>query len=269
MFLRFYGAVWTSSALVLAGSLVMLAHRDLTWSKFGPFWLWAVICFSLLGTGYLIARTIGVVPLAVVSIVLPATLIINPMAARPSGHAVTEHATTPEDTPEGSSNLATRDAECFAKGAIVFALLGGIAVAAYSACRSPRWPVRARHWPPRRPATAALIVAGLVALELLRIATRSWPGFTPPWHQLMTHFLSEDAWPYAICLWLWLEVACLLGVYDSRVLPHLLHRIGQNWAPQQLSLHDVYLVDQLLAALSHSRSKRAPRAKDRTRKGYR
>ena len=266
MFVRFYWSVWTSSALLLAGSLVMLANWDLAWSKFGPFWLWAVICFSLVGIGYLIERTMGVVPLVVVSIVLPATLIINPMPARSAGHTTVE--SVQEDAPEWSSNLVTRDAECFAKGALVFIVLGGVAVGTYAACRSPRWLGISRRWPPRRPVAAALIVAGLVALELLRIATRGWPAFAPPWQQPMTHYLSEGTWPYAICLWLWLEVACLLGVYDSRVLPHLLHRIGQSWAPRQLSLHDVYLVDQLLAVLSHSPSKSGTRTKFRTRKGH-
>jgi hypothetical protein len=262
--LRLYGAVWTSAVLVLAGSLVMLAASAPSWSRLGPFWLWLVICGVLLGSGYLIERTVGVLPLVMVSIVLPATLVINPLAARPPGHAIAE-----EDVLESLSYLATGDLECFGKGAAVFLGLGGLATVAYAACRSSGWLVRRRHWPPRRPVVAALLVAGLVALEMLRIATRSWPNFTPPWYKPVSHFLSAEAWPYAICLWIWLEVACLLGVYDSRVLPHLLHRIGQDWAPRRLSLHDVYLVDQLLTALAHAPAKGTPRTKLRTRRGYR
>ncbi len=260
MFLRLYWSVWTSSALVLAGSLLMLANWTPRSPQFGPFWLWGIICLFLVGVCYLIGRALGMLPLLLVSIVLPATLIINPMVVGSSTHVIA----VDEDSGAVAANgLVTGDVQQFTKGAGVFLGLVALAGGAYSACLSVNWVRRSRRWPPRRPAAAALITAGLVALEMLRIATRSWPGFAPPWYRPVAHFLSEPGWPYAICLWLWLEVACLLAVYDTEVLPYLLHRIGRGWAPQRLSLADVYLVDQLLAGLVRPSSRSSSRGKGR------
>jgi hypothetical protein len=59
-------------------------------------------------------------------------------------------------------------------------------------------------------------------------------------------------------------IAGILGMYDGRILPYLLHRVGQTWAPQRLTLQDAFLTDQLLAALSRSPGKAGS---DRPRRG--
>jgi hypothetical protein len=266
MFVRFYWSVWTSAVLVLTGSLLMLAGWDRAASEYGPFWLWGIICFSLVGVSYLIGRVLGMLPLLLVSLVLPATLIIHPMVVGSSTHDIVADDDSAHMITGG---VATGDLQQFAKGIAVFGGLVAVAGAAYAACLSVNWVRRSRRWPPRRPAAAALISAGLVALEILRITTRSWPGFDPPWDRLVAHFLSEPGWPYAICIWLWLEVACLLAVYDTEVLPYLLHRIGQGWAPQRLSLADAYMVDQLLAGLVRPSSKSGSRSTQRKHRSRR
>jgi hypothetical protein len=79
--------------------------------------------------------------------------------------------------------------------------------------------------------------------------------------------MREPAWPYALCLWLWMEIGGIWGLYDSRVLPYLLHRVGQNWVPRRLTLQDAYLVDQLIAALSPPPVKPGDHHGHRGRKG--
>jgi len=43
----------------------------------------------------------------------------------------------------------------------------------------------------------------------------------------------------------------LLARYDARLIPYLLRRIGQPWAPNELSIHETYLIDELLRQLTH------------------
>jgi hypothetical protein len=237
---------------------MMLADWARTSTDYGPFWLWGIICFALVGVSYVIGRVLGTFPLLLVSIILPATLIIHPMGSGSSSYDV---AGDDDSSPVVAEGLAGGDLQQFAKGAAVFAGLAALTAAAYVACHSVTWIRRSRHWPPRRPATAALIVAGLVALAMLRIATRSWPG--PPWQRSLAHFFGQSGWPQAICLWLWMAVAYLLARYDTEVLPYLLHRMGQDWAPPWLSLADVHWVDQLMAGLKHPTSKGRSQGKRR------
>jgi hypothetical protein len=212
---------------------------------------------------YLIERTVGALPLALVSIILPATLIISPAVMGTTGHVDFDDASD-----ESTSGLVTGDFHFFMKGALVFGVLVGIASGSYVGCESwQQW----RHWkrrPPRHPAAAALLIAGLAALELLRITTHCTTGVQPFWEHALGHYMREPGWPYALCLWLWVEIGGIWGLYESRVLPYLLHRVGHNWVPRRLALQDAYLVDQLIAALSPPPVKPADHHGHRGRKGH-
>lgn len=255
--IRFYWSVWTTSALLLVVSLLMLANHARAWPEYGPFLLWVAICVSLVAVGYVTGRVLGMLPLVVLSIVLPATLIISARGVRlsPQEIARNERSGFPSKHVSASSDL-----QHFTKGATVFFALAALAAAAYAACPAVHGAFDSRRCPPRRPATAALIVSGLAALEMLRIATRVWPDVAPPWYEPTACYLTESGWPYAIGLWLWLDVACLLAIYDTEVLPYLLHRMGHDWAPRRLWLADVHWIDQLLVGLMRPSSKDGSRA---------
>ena len=131
-FLRFYWLLLGLSAVLLAGSLWMLAEGTVGRTNFGPFWLWGLICLATVAVAYLIQRMVGIVPVALVSIILPATIIISPMVVR-----TTNGPAEADDMTDEPASLATGDLYCFGKGAVVFGSLVGVAAGAYTACR--RW----------------------------------------------------------------------------------------------------------------------------------
>ena len=132
--------------------------------------------------------------------------------------------------PSGSGSLVTGDLYYFAKGAAVFTALAIVAAGAYAACHGWQWWRHRQHRPPRHPAVAAILAAGLLALEMLRIATACGPGCQPLLVPGVGPFPRRAGVALALCLWIWLEVAGIMGIYDTRLLPYLLHRVGQGWA---------------------------------------
>jgi hypothetical protein len=65
----------------------------------------------------------------------------------------------------------------------------------------------------------------------------------------MSAVFAANSWPYAIALWLVLQVSLLMAMYDSRIMSRLLRRLGYSWVPDRLSRSETYMVDTLLVAM--------------------
>jgi len=241
---HFYGTVWIVSAGLVSISLVMLFQQgpEAT-SRYGPDWIWIIGCVFALCWGYGIAKIFGSVEVNIFSVVVPALVLGMPEAG-------------------GDLNWIA-----IAKGAGVFIGLIVLTFIAYSIAPFPYSLVGYRGWPHRRAMTFILLVAGIIALELLRVVIGLAPNLRTPWQPAVASFTVEPGWSYAICLWLWFNIAYLLSNYDAELLPPLLRRIGVGSAyeelgirvfrggrwggpvPDQLSPDDAYMIDYLLVEL--------------------
>jgi len=243
--LHFYGSVWIVSAGLVSISLVMLFQRSVeATSRYGPDWIWIIVCALALCCGYSQAKIFGSMEVNIFSLVIPA-LVLGIFDKGGDMHWI-----------------------AVAKGGGVFIGLIVVTFAAYSIAPLPYSFVGYRGWPHRRAMTFILLVTGIIALELERIAIGLAPNWQTPLEPVVKSFMVEPGWSYAICLWLWLNIAYLLSNYDTELLPPLLRRIGVGSAyeelgirvltggghwrgpvPDQLSLDDAYMIDYLLVEL--------------------
>lgn len=223
---RFYGTIWIVSAGLVVISLTMLSQQTVKASStHDPILGWILACVALICFGYGIGKVYGSLTVNILSVVMPAI------------------------TLAGGEHTGFLNWVAFVKGAgacfglVVFTFL------VYSIAPLPYFVVGYRGWPHRRAITLVLIITGVVGLELLRLALGLMADLRPPWLTDVASFMVEPAWPHAICLWIWLNIAYILSNYDSELLPPLLRRIGLPGVPDQLSLDDAYMIDYLLVEL--------------------
>jgi hypothetical protein len=251
--LRYYGTVWLSAAVVVAGSIgLMLNSSPANATSLGPVWRMLTLCAVSIPVAYLFARFLGPAPIAAICIALPGIFIITPQR---SGSAQVAIETRSEDgipLLTGETILSTGDPFLFVKGAFVSSLL---LAASYLAIRVLPVLPGMRRWSLRWTTTLAILIVGIGALELLREVTGVFPQVRMPWQPLTARILREAGWPKSICIWIWLDIAILLAMYEDRLIPYLLHRTGHQWAPSQLSLQDAFVVDSLVSAIADLRRK--------------
>ena len=173
---------------------------------------------------------------------------------------------------EFTTNAGTGDPALMIKGSAICGGLLSLSAGAFWGSRG-LGSFRSRHhrWSLRRCTLWALLVGGVAALEMLRISEHLrfpfLPRFHPIWEEPIASVLSrnEPGWPYALSLWLWLDVTMVLTMFDNRIITYLLHRTGYTWAPKRLSMQETYLVDALLVALASHHVSRTSSASRRSR----
>lgn len=270
---RYYGTVWLITVCVIAASLAIFSRNHYPMpGKFGPFWVWAIACPLVIASGYLVSRLLSLIPVILLTVALPGLFIITPEIASTQGPSATGVSDISSDAPGIAPFLGTNDFSLFVKGAFIS---GGLIALSYVLERVAQLfcKVFGLGWMPLRRVTACVFLTmGIIGLEMLRIATGAAPHLHTPWQPLLAAIITEPPWPYAICTWLWLNLAMLLSNYDGRLIPYLLHRTGHTWAPRHLSLHEWYLVDSLLGSLERSanrpRSRHHHRSHDSSGHGY-
>lgn len=250
---RYYSGVWLSAGLVIGGTFgLMLAPPRYAATTFGPTWLMLALCAVSIPVAYLFARTLGPIPLAVVCVVLPGIFIITPQRSGSAQLAIENRGEDTVLTGFTESILGTSDFYLFAKGSLVAAVLSA---GSYLVFRTLQVPSMMGRWSFRWTSTLAIIIVGVCVLELLRNVIGTYPGVRMPWSSIIARITREPGWPKAICVWLWLNMALLLAMYDDRLIPYLLHRTGHQWAPSRLLPQDAFMIDSLLAALEDLRRK--------------
>jgi hypothetical protein len=242
LLLRFYGVLWLAAATIVGASLWML----LNFSPRLPMAprIIAVACPLAIGLAYLVARF---VPLLIVAlaVLIPGTMTIAPVVGRDDSGVF-----APAGEDQRSVYVGTSDLRLFLKGSGVCLCLSAITFLLESLARLPSSRRHKRRWPLRWAALSVLLLSGLLGLEMLRLALQLAPGFRVPWAKPLWAVMVEPGWPQAIAVWLWLNTAYLLARYDAKLIPYLLRRIGQPWAPDDLSFGETYLVDELLRQLT-------------------
>jgi len=225
---HFYGIVWVASFSLVIVSLTMLFHKDIgnSFGSYGPTWIWVIICAVTICWGYSIGKVAGSIDVNIFSVFVPSVVLVL------------------------SENGNDLNWMVFAKGAGVFIGLVLFTFLVYKIAPLPYFLAGGyRHWPHRRAIVFILVISGIVSLELLRLVIGLIPSLQLPWQPIVTSFMVERGWPYAICLWIWFNIAYLLSNYDHELLPPLLRRIGMGNVPDQLSLDDAYMIEYLLAEL--------------------
>lgn len=236
---RYYGLVWLVAGLLTGLSIWMLVQPNGV-SKVANIAPGIVIAIGLamIALSYVLTRAVGTLCVVLLAFVLPGTIVITP--------SVQSATVTQVEEESDSGGLTTGDLGLFLKGAGTCGVLGVVAAMTWWA--TVTW--RQLHWPPRRVVAVSMLIAGLLALELLRVAARPFPGFRAFWDPRLGEFLAEPGWPFALAAWIWLAVGHFLAVYDMILIPHLLRRAGQTWVKYDLRLHEAYMVDELLNAIS-------------------
>lgn len=255
LLVRFYTGIWLSAVAVAGTSVAMLLWAD---RPTQPHFVWLLVvsaCPLIILVAYGFARFIPLLVVAM-SVLIPGIMTIAPVVS----HTTTDGDGTDAELP---SYMSTGDVRLFFKGAGACTCLMALTFLLQAVARLPHAFSRKRRWPLRRAATLVLLTSGLVGLEVLRVSLRLVPSFQPPWSNSLATFMAESGWPYAVAFWLWLNVAYLLAWYDARLIPYLLRRSGHPWAPNDLSVTESHLVDELL--LQFSRHREAPRRRENRR----
>ena len=225
--LRFYGTVWVVSGGIIVASLALLFQHNAKTSPsyYGPNWVWLLLCIASIIWGYGIGKVYGSTTINISAVLVPALVLI---------------------ATEQGGNL---NWSAFTKGIGISISLVVFTFVVYAIAPFPYSFVGYRGWPHRRAIAFVLLITGLLGLELLRLVIGMMPNLRLPWQSIVTSFMIESGWPYAICLWIWLNIAYILSNYDAELLPPLLRRIGLPDVPDQLSLEHAYMVEYLLAEL--------------------
>ena len=239
---RYYGTLALWSGLLLAGTLgeLFLYAPDPPVSHPGRRLL-VPLCFAMVSMGYLLGRLAGKPALIIIGVVVAAVFVISPRGDF--------NVQTNEETNEVIA-VFTDDPGLFIKGLVGCGVTLLLPVGLLRLLKH-----RARQMAGRTLLRSivvrALILTAPVALELIRISARL-PLPIPirlPWERWLQSFFLEPGWPYALAIAAWLGVSYLWVDYDSRILPHLLHRVGIDWQGEYLTLCDAHLVDRMLRRL--------------------
>jgi hypothetical protein len=241
---RFYGAIWLAAAGTVGGSLwLLLAPGRTTRLPCAPVWV-VVACPVIILVAYGVGRFVpwGILALAVL---IPGTMTLAPSVGRDQRGVFAGASEDHRPVYVGSADL-----QLFFKGAGTCLCLSAATFLLGALARLPSSRGGKRHWPLRWTAATVLLASGLMGLEMLRVALRLEPEVRVSWLQAVRAVMVEPGWPQALTIWLWLNIAYLLARYDSQLIPYLLRRIGQPWAPNELSIHETYLIDELLRQLT-------------------
>jgi len=232
---RYYALVWIVAGGLVGLSVWMLVQPNGPPKPIAlPSAVVALVSVAIMLLAYILTRSVGTLSVVLLALALPGTIVITPSVQSNQFGRVEEEA---ED-----GGLTTGDLSLFAKGAGTCGVLGVVAaVTWWGALSLRRW-----HWSPRQVVAISMLVSGLLALELLRIATHPLPDVQAFWEPGMAVFLAEPGWSYALSVWLWLATGHFLALYDIIIIPHLLRRHGQTWVKHDLRLHETYMVDTLL-----------------------
>lgn len=238
---RFYGGIWLTATAVLGCSLWLLLVQGAR-LRFVPT-IVLLACPLLFLLAYAVARF---VPLLIVAlaVLIPGTMTIAPRIGRDDTGVFAE-----ED--RRSVYVATGDLELFIKGSGACLCLSSVTFLLQALARLPSSRRGKRRWPLRWAIVSVVLASGLIGLEVLRVSLRLAPEVRVPWARPLRALMAEPGWPQAITVWLWLNMAYLLARYDAKLIPYLLRRIGQPWVPDELSINETYLIDELLRQLTY------------------
>lgn len=257
-FLRYFGVVWLAAGLVIGASLaIMLSSPRYLAAPTGPVWLMLTVCAVLIPIAYLVTRFLGPAPVVAICVAFPGMFIITPRMAGSANVAIESRGD--DGLISGDSIIATGDLGLFAKGAFVSSAMLAFSHLVF---RLAQVPMMTGKWSLRWGTTLAIVLIGIVMLELLRDLAGVFPSLRMPWHWLFAR-LREPGWPKAICVWIWLDIALLLAMYEDRLIPYLLHRTGHQWVPSRVTLQDVFMIDSLVSALADFRKKGDGRERSR------
>lgn len=253
LFVRFYGAIWPAAAAVVGCSLWLLLNPTHGARLPCAPLLVLAVCPLVILVAYAVARF---VPLLIVAlaILIPGTMTLAPAVGRNDTGVF-----APATEDHRSVYVGSADLPLFFKGAGTCLCLSAATFLLIALARLPSAHHSKHRWPLRWAATSVVLAAGLLGLEMLRIALRLEPEVRLRWLRALQAVMVEPGWPQAITVWLWLNTAYLLARYEARLIPYLLRRIGQPWAPTELSIHETYLIDELLRQLTHRPAARASR----------
>ena len=187
-----------------------------------------------------------------ICIALPGIFVITPQRSGSAQRAIETRGDEGIPLIAGETILSTGDPFLFVKGAFVSSLL---LAASYLTTRVLSVIPVVGRWSLRWTTTLSILIIGVGVLELLRELTGVFPGVRMPWQPLVTRILREPGWPKSICIWIWLNTAIFLAMYDDRLIPYLLHRTGHQWAPSRFSLQDAFMIDSLVSSLADLRRK--------------
>jgi hypothetical protein len=136
------------------------------------------------------------------------------------------------------------------KGAAVFGGLLVLMSAIYVLAPFPYLFLGYSGWPHRRAMALVMVITGGIGLVFLQAAVGAPPAVVFPWFGTLTRLFDTPVWALAIAVWLWLNLAHLLGTYDSVILPPLLRRIGYS-VPDHVTTTHAGLVDTLAESLRY------------------
>lgn len=252
LFLRFYAAVWLAAAAVIGASLWLLVGSGIRLPVAPK--LVVLLCPFLVLLAYAVARFVPLLILAL-AVLIPGTMTIAPSVGRDDSGVF-----APLNEDQRSVYVGTGDLKLFLKGSGTCLCLSSITFLLQALARLPSSRAHKRRWPLRWAALTVILASGAIGLEVLRLSLQLAPQVRVPWARPLWAVMVEPGWPQAITVWLWLNTAYLLARYDAKLIPYLLRRIGQPWAPDELSLGETYLVDELVRQLT-ARPGVPPRAK--------
>lgn len=252
--LRYYGWISLWSALLVGGTLaeifVCAVPPEL---RRVDDRLLAPLAVAVLAVGYALGRWVGNGILIGVGSVVAGVFVITPRMWTWGPIATTIEG-------EGFTPTFTEDPFLFLKGTLT---CSGMLLLTVGVLRLLKR--QARHSSHRtllRQVTGrALLIVAPLFLEIVRITAGVALPFPMPWEDAVKSALPEAGWVYALSIAAWLAVSYLWADYDSRILLHLLHRAGIQWAGGPLAVNDSFLVDRLLRRLPNLAAERSRRSK--------